>query len=1505
LLLCDPSSRNIETMAPYAPSPDDLKDSSSNASSATDYQLSKDAIKLAVESLHVYDAPLTSADKVMVMQGWNKVLAFKSAFSEALWLYWRILVATDTGLDTAKQAVQRVERNEDPLADCMLDRGTETEDLIMGMIDGALRSLCPMLQVVGRESYRPIQEEVQLERTREDSLTLECVTAEDYMRLFARCGIQPEHWVIFCEAFIWTLQTHTPYAKDDDKEDIERGADSAFVRAISQLVAVPAIKAYRNMRELAENHIYKVAIPRLWMNQTADERMDFGERFYRSLLTKHADLLDYFSKTDMDSLAIHFVGSLDMVVSAASELGSSSGDFRRTLQTLGNLHRAVGVPTYAYALVGENLLECLLPMFEREEKESQHSGTPVTVKQLRTAFIFLYNEVMSTVYYPMLKQEKLVKEAADFYRMLQAEFHWTNAELARRMQQVEQEIGATGTYTQTSKELEMGARLAWRNSAKCIGRISWNTLQVRDCRHINTPEQIFQEVEEHLKIATAGTNIQSVMTVFQPQAPDEPFGTRFWSSQYVRYAAYQDEESGDILGDPANLELTEYLLKKKYWTPPETKTGFDVLPLVLKVPGRKKPYVYELPKEHVFEVNIEHPTRPELTALGYRWTTVPAISNFKMNLGGVLYQNMPFNGWFMSTEIVRNLMERYDAGPAICNVLGIDMTTEPMWRQLATSELEKAVLHSFQKGGYTIVDPHAVGQQFCTHVRREREQFGRECPAQWSWIGGLTGPTNPTWHLEMRDFVVKPQYEYCADGLLLHTSVDSRNDWSMHSSHSGVSTSFSEDERRSSARRCNAPRVLIAYGSETGTAEAIARRLKRQLKTLNPVLMTLNEAKGLDVVVRRNITHVICICSTFGMGKAPSNAGKFFETTIMATKSTKFAVLALGSTIYPDFCRTGIQLDKKLSEAGLERAVTLTTADAAGGADDTIEYWLHLVKNRILPPSLENELMAWQNVSSDEPAENVFVWEDGDDTSEGEEEAAEPDPRTTLCTSNIELLSTQAKGSRSIRKITFKAPAGSAYESGDHLSVQPMNSDEMARRFLKCFEKELVGYAKKDSNQDQAKEEVHWWRSFICGDQGSRPSPKADGDTAAVLDRQLRQIFHLDCVEGEERSPSDVFFKTPTCLFDLAKSELDLSLSPKDIVELLKMLQTCLDRMLDRLGEDEGHAWKHPKVAEFIALSSPIIEDSSKDKKKFIDTLVARFPSMVNFLEHFKELFLEDFIAENFDMEEADPALKLPELLVILPRLQPRFYSVSSSHQTNPDEITITVGVLKTTTSRRVPIEGVCSHYLAGLRPRVDSAKIVVVKSSFRLPKDPEAPLIMVGAGTGLSPMIGFLEDRALDRQNGHNVGEVNLFFGCRTEKDFIYEDTIRGYERDGMVKLHLGLSASPDTPKKYVQHSIADMGEAAADLLMKKNTHYYVCGDACMADSCFEACVELLRNHQTMSRVKAVKHLRDMRVEGRWQTDVWGIVSHFDESKKFNEQKVKKAAKRWLKHFKEEDDQL
>lgn len=75
------------------------------------------------------------------------------------------------------------------------------------------------------------------------------------------------------------------------------------------------------------------------------------------------------------------------------------------------------------------------------------------------------------------------------------------------------------------------------------------------------------------------------------------------------------------------------------------------------------------------------------------------------------------------------------------------------------------------------------------------------------------------------------------------------------------------------------------------------------------------------------------------------------------------------------------------------------------------------------------------------------------------------------------------------------------------------------------------------------------------------------------------------------------------------------------------------------------------------------------------------------------------------------------------------------------------------------------------------------------------------------------------------------------------------------------------------------------------------------MADACFEACVDLLRKHNSMSRVVAVQHLRNMRSEGRWQTDVWGIVSHFDESKQQIARNKRMAAKIWLSKFSRQED--
>lgn len=247
---------------------------------------------------------------------------------------------------------------------------------------------------------------------------------------------------------------------------------------------------------------------------------------------------------------------------------------------------------------------------------------------------------------------------------------------------------------------------------------------------------------------------------------------------------------------------------------------------------------------------------------------------------------------YCSVEIVRDLMERYPGdNEKWAKAIGID-TSKRMWKARIAHEIDVAVLHSFDKAGYTIVDSDTVGEQFMTHCKREQEA-GRECPAQWSWIGGLTGPINPTWHKEMRDFRIDPVYEYCCAM------------WEV----TGEDEVFPEGEEELAApldAECavttgeedfTIPSVLITFGSETGTAEAAAGRLARALRLCKPILSSLSKVAGLDIVKQRKITHILVLCSTFGKGQPPSNAIDFvgteipeglLEETKVAGKSSRF-----------------------------------------------------------------------------------------------------------------------------------------------------------------------------------------------------------------------------------------------------------------------------------------------------------------------------------------------------------------------------------------------------------------------------------------------------------------------------------------------------------------------------------------------------------------------------------------------------------------------------------------
>jgi nitric-oxide synthase, bacterial len=328
----------------------------------------------------------------------------------------------------------------------------------------------------------------------------------------------------------------------------------------------------------------------------------------------------------------------------------------------------------------------------------------------------------------------------------------------RRLWQVRREIAATGTYWHTAAELEFGARAAWRNSSKCIGRLYWHSPLVRDRREVAAAAEVAAESIAHLREATNGGRIRPTITVFAPDAPGWP-GPRIRGSQLIRYAGYETAD-GTVVGDPANVGITR-LAGDLGWPGGWLPGRFDILPLVIEEGGTRLE-LHRVPADAVIEVMIRHPEFDWFADLGLRWYAVPVISDMYLEIGGVCYPAAPFNGWHLCTEIAsRDLGDtgRYDQLPVIARCMGLSMASDQtLWKDKATAELNLAVLYSFAAAGVTIADYQTESVRFLQHVEREARQV-RACLADWTWIvPSAASSATPVQHPYCEDFDASPNF---------------------------------------------------------------------------------------------------------------------------------------------------------------------------------------------------------------------------------------------------------------------------------------------------------------------------------------------------------------------------------------------------------------------------------------------------------------------------------------------------------------------------------------------------------------------------------------------------------------------------------------------------------------------------------------------------------------------------------------------------------------------------
>ena len=250
----------------------------------------------------------------------------------------------------------------------------------------------------------------------------------------------------------------------------------------------------------------------------------------------------------------------------------------------------------------------------------------------------------------------------------------------------------------------------------------------------------------------------------------------------------------------------------------------------------------------------------------------------------------------------------------------------------------------------------------------------------------------------------------------------------------------------------------------------------------------------------------------------------------------------------------------------------------------------------------------------------------------------------------------------------------------------------------------------------------------------------------------------------------------------------------------------------------------------------------------------------------------QDLATYLWGMEVIDFLLEHPsikwtpeEFVAVLPKLQPRLYSIASSLRMHPDAVHFIIDVVQYRSHGRTR-KGVCSTFLAE-RCADAPAPIFPTVSKFRLPEESGAPIIMVGPGTGVAPFRAFLQERQATGARGRNW----LFFGAQREKsDYFYKEDFDQFRADGILT-RIDTAFSRDQAHKiYVQDRMLESCNEIWKWL-EEGAHFYVCGDAKrMAKDVDAALRQIVQQAGGKNAEEAGEYVEKLKSDKRYKRDVY-----------------------------------
>ena len=246
------------------------------------------------------------------------------------------------------------------------------------------------------------------------------------------------------------------------------------------------------------------------------------------------------------------------------------------------------------------------------------------------------------------------------------------------------------------------------------------------------------------------------------------------------------------------------------------------------------------------------------------------------------------------------------------------------------------------------------------------------------------------------------------------------------------------------------------------------------------------------------------------------------------------------------------------------------------------------------------------------------------------------------------------------------------------------------------------------------------------------------------------------------------------------------------------------------------------------------------------------------------ETYLYGLEVIDFLVEHPSVRFTPEEFVGLLAKLQPRLYSIASSPKAFPDSVHFTLDVVRYESHGRQR-KGVCSTFMAERAEK--GMPVCPTSSKFRMPDDPNVPLIMVGPGTGIAPFRAFLQER----QAIGARGKAWLFFGSQREKcDYFYKDEFEQLQRDGyLARIDCAFSRDQEH-KVYVQHRMQENG-AEVWKWLEDGAHFFVCGDAKrMAKDVDATLKKIVQTEGGKNPEQANEYIEQLKKDKRYKRDVY-----------------------------------